>query len=381
MVIEHVAHKLAVGQQVTVSGSNTFSGLLDADINATHTIIAIKEANVDASDAAEVTGADFYTVDLQALPTTDTKNGGGGNVHIDAVAGMQAETNSRSLAWAMLDVLRNSTYAAGIADRFIDFDSFAFYNDVWLRRQEFFDYYIDRKRGWIEVINAMAKVGRAAITSSRGRFSLVRDEQKTVLTAAFSPRNIVKDTFAVTYQMIKPGDVDGSEVEYTDERAYKMSRIIGTYEDTEGVETTPLNPQVFKAEGVVQEFHAHRLARYLSAAVRYRRIHVSIRTEYEGFIPNLFDHVSVTHPMPGWGQAGDLIEYVETGPADAPYVRCAEPLNWDHGPNQTPGDLGIFEDGVDPMWTARGDGAIVAAHNDVFRRHTYEGGVEGADEP
>ena len=145
----------------------------------------------------------------------------------------------------------------------------------------------------------------------------VRDEPRTLPVAMFSPRNIVKGSFKIDFVM--PGDdtADSVKVEFFNQKTWKQDEIIASLPDSAGEQ--PASVSLF---GCTDKNHAIREGMYMAAANRYRRRIVSFRTELEGMIPTYGDLIAISHDMPRWGEAGDILAY------NAPVLSLSEPVTF-----------------------------------------------------
>jgi predicted phage tail protein len=101
-----------------------------------------------------------------------------------------------------------------------------------------------------------------------------------------------------------PGDdtADSVKVEFFNEKTWKQDEIIASLPDSAGEQ--PASVSLF---GCTDKNQAIREGMYMAAANRYRRRIVSFRTELEGMIPTYGDLIAISHDMPRWGEAGDIL--------------------------------------------------------------------------
>jgi predicted phage tail protein len=79
-----------------------------------------------------------------------------------------------------------------------------------------------------------------------------------------------------------------------------------------------------KLPGVTSRAQAWREGMYMAAANRYRRRQVAFTSEMEGFIPALGDLIAISHDVPSWGQAGEIVAWDATSKT----ATTSEPLDW-----------------------------------------------------
>jgi len=223
---------------------------------------------------------------------------------------------TRSIAWAIADVLK-ANYGAKLNDSRIDILALVALNQLWQTRQDNFDGVFDQKLTVWDALTRIARCGRAIPILQGGITRIIRDEQKSLPVALFSPRNIAKGSFKIDYVM--PGDdtADAVTVEFFNAKTWKTDEITASLPDSNAEQ--PAKVSLF---GCTNEAHALREGMYMAAANRYRRRMVSFRTELEGMIPTYGDLIALAHDMPSWGQAGDIILF------DAPMLKLSEPLDF-----------------------------------------------------
>ena len=168
----------------------------------------------------------------------------------------------------------------------------------------------------------MARCGRAVAFLQGGTLRFVRDESKTLPVALFSPRNIIKDSFKIDYVMPGEDTADSVTVEFFNEKIWKPDEITASLSDSNADQ-----PATVSLFGCSNKEHALREGLYMAAANRYRRRLLSFKTELEGLIPTYGDLIAVSHDMPRWGQAGDIVSY------DPPYLELSEPVKFSDGDN------------------------------------------------
>lgn len=224
---------------------------------------------------------------------------------------------THSIAWAMADILKAS-YGAKLADIRIDLSALVALDTIWTARGDTFNGVFDRKLTVWDALTQVSRCGRAIPFLQGGLVRFVRDEPRTLPVAMFSPRNIVKGSFKIDFVM--PGDdtADSVKVEFFNQRTWKQDEIIASLPDSAAEQ-----PATVSLFGCTDKDQAIREGLYMAAANRYRRRIVSFRTELEGMIPTYGDLIAISHDMPCWGEAGDIIAY------DAPILTLSEPVTFE----------------------------------------------------
>jgi predicted phage tail protein len=138
----------------------------------------------------------------------------------------------------------------------------------------------------------------------------------------FTMRNIVKNTFKLSYLLPNEETADAVDVEYWDNGSFQQKVVRSALPDS--TETVVVKRQLF---GCSSRAQAYREGMYMAAANRYRRRMVSLQTEMEGFIPTVGDLIAIQHDMPQWGQAGEVVNYN----AGTNTLTLSEPANFPAG--------------------------------------------------
>ena len=151
-------------------------------------------------------------------------------------------------------------------------------------------------------MSKVARCGRALPILQSGMIRIIRDDKKTIPTAMFTPRNILKDSFSIEYIMPSEDTADSVKVQYFSSKYWKYDDVITKLEDSS--EENPANVDLF---GCTDKAQAEREGYYMCACNRYRRKYITFSTELEGLIPTYGDLISITHDLCEWGQGGEVI--------------------------------------------------------------------------
>lgn len=237
--------------------------------------------------------------------------------------GWSAPTETRSIAWALADVLRNSVYGYGQLDNRIDLQSLYQLNEVWTARGDEFNGVFDKRVTVWQALTTIARAGRARPLLRGNVVTFVRDAEVTLPTALFNMRNIQKGSFSIDYSMVTEDAADGVKLEYFDARTWSMESVqvpVPGVSDPENVSTGSLI-------GVTSRQQALREAAYAAADLAYRRTTIRFTTEMEGYLPTFGDLIAVSHDVPNWGVSADVAEADLSTPS-APVLRITEPVQW-----------------------------------------------------
>lgn len=221
-----------------------------------------------------------------------------------------AAVRTRSIAWALADICRAS-YGAGLADSRYDIDglyaleqTLAARNAVYGPTGDWCDVVFDNAVTVWEALVTVARLGRAMPVIQGGVVRFVRDQSQSLYTAMFTPRNIVKGSFAIEYVMPSDETADAVTVEYWDAEALRPREVTASLAGS-----SVAKPAKVKLAGCTSQAHAWREGMYMAAANRYRRKAIKFQTELEGHIPMVGDLIVVAHDMPAWGVGGEIVDY------------------------------------------------------------------------
>jgi sulfur carrier protein ThiS len=238
----------------------------------------------------------------------------------DDVTGWSADYQpTSSIAWACLDILK-APYGSELEDHRIDLKAFHALDQIWSARGDTFSGVFDAKLTVWDALTQVARCGRAVPFLQGGIVRCVRDAEKTLPVALFSPRNIVKNSLSIDYIMPGEDTADSITVKYFNHKTWKPDEITVALL---GSQTN--KPATVALFGSTDKDHAIREGLYMAAANRYRRRIVSFQTELEGLIPTYGDLIALNHDMPQWGQSGEIISY------DHPVLTLSEPVDFTDG--------------------------------------------------
>lgn len=207
----------------------------------------------------------------------------------------------RSIAWAIADILK-AQYGGRLPDARIHLMELEQLDKVWENRGDYFDGIFDSATTIWEAVSKVARCGRALPILQSGMVRIIRDEPKTIPTAMFTPRNIIKDSFSIEYIMPSEDTADSVKVQYFSNKYWKYDDVITKLSDS--TEENPANVDLF---GCTDKDHAEREGYYMCACNRYRRKYITFQTELEGLIPTYGDLISIVHDMCEWGQGGEVL--------------------------------------------------------------------------
>ena len=223
-------------------------------------------------------------------------------------------TATRNPAWALAYIARQR-----LPDSRINLAALKALADTCVARGDNFDGVFDSQSTAWEALTNVGRVCRAAPFLQGGRLQVYRDAAEPLPVAMFSPRNMLRNSFKLTYKMPSEDMADSVDVEYFDAgnwgwRSVRATLPLGTAD----------KPVKLKLYGVTSRSHAWREGMYMAACNRYRRRFCTFQTEMEGFIPSLGDCIAIAHDMPKWGQFAEAVAW----DADTQLLTVSEPLTW-----------------------------------------------------
>lgn len=211
---------------------------------------------------------------------------------------------TRSIAWALADALKDTTYGAGLADARIDLAALYDLDQVWTGRSDSFDGRFDNALTLWEALTQIAQAGRAKPYLQGGIVHFARDAAQPFPVALYSMRNIVRGSFNIDYILPSEDTADAVDVSYLDEDTWTQQTVPAYLSGSS--QSKPASVSLF---GVTDRAQAYREGMYQAAANRYRRRIIKFSTEMEGFIPSFGDLIAISHDVPGWGRFAEAVAW------------------------------------------------------------------------
>lgn len=233
-----------------------------------------------------------------------------------------AATATKSIAWALADACKNTTYGGKLPDSRIDLAGLLALDAIWAARGDEFNGRFDNALSFWEAITKIAGAGRAKPFMQGGIVRVMRDAAVTVPVAMFGVRNIVRGSFNIEYILPSDETADAVDVAYFDAAFWAPRRVRAKLPDSSAAK--PVKVDLF---GVTDRNQAFREGMYQAASNRYRRRLIKFSTEMEGFIPSPGDLIIVQHDMPAWGQFAEVVGWN----AGTLTLTLSEPMTFDTG--------------------------------------------------
>lgn len=202
-----------------------------------------------------------------------------------------AEVPTRSWAAAICHVCK-CKWGGQITDANIDLDTLWAIDERLQQKNQFYDSYVDGANLVWNLICEMCQ-SQCVIPRLIGPIlSFVEDGPDRPPSFALTPRNIVRDSFSVTYVTWSDETPDDVNVEYLDAAyGFQQRDVTATLPESESRE--PANLSIL---GITDRAHAHRVAVAYAAHNRWQRVIVECQVEALGRIINRGDVCTVAHP-------------------------------------------------------------------------------------
>jgi hypothetical protein len=234
-----------------------------------------------------------------------------------------APTATRSIAWALADICKNTDYGMGLDDSLIDLDALLALDTIWTARGDYFDGIFDQTITAWEALQKVARVGRAITVLVGGRVTFVRDGEKTIRSAIFNPSNIAPGSLTIQYAFRQDSEPDGIELTYISPSTWTEETVTVALP---GLVGDPVRPEKVDLFGCTNLDQATREATYLARRMAYMRKTITWQTEMDGRLLMVGDMVAIAHDVPSWSQSGEVIGFTDNG-ATCDYL-TSQALDW-----------------------------------------------------
>lgn len=193
-------------------------------------------------------------------------------------------------------------FGVGLDDSEIDIDGIKAWAAWCDARRLSFNYVLDRKISAAEVLDTIARAGRAAKTQQTGKLGVVWNAENLPEVATFGPFNIKAGSFQVAYT--NESTVDEIVVSFVDAtRNWTLNevRVAVPGKATSG------NPLQLDLDGCTDLDMAGREANLIAASQVWHRRRVTFETDIEGFVATKGDVIRLTHDLTVWGYSGRMM--------------------------------------------------------------------------
>lgn len=218
------------------------------------------------------------------------------------------ETPTRSWAAAVAHVCK-CEWGGRVSDANIDLDALWTIDEKLQARGWQYDAYIDGAYLVWPLLVEMCQ-SQCVIPRFVGPvLSFVMDAADRPPVFALTPRNIVRNSFSVTYATWSDETPDDVTVEYLDaDYGYQQRDVTATLPESESREPSGLN-----ILGITSREHAHKVAVAYAAHNRWQRVIVECQVEALGRVINRGDVCTVAHPRFRNTAAGAVASWDEGG--------------------------------------------------------------------
>ncbi len=192
-------------------------------------------------------------------------------------------------------------YGAGLSEAQIDIESIIAWGEWCKTKKLSFNYVLDRKMGAAEVLQMIARAGRASPSWQSGKLGVIWDAENLPVVAMFGPFNIKAGTFKVDY--INEGTVDEIIGNFVNEKTWQMDEVRVRVPGA----TSSNNPLQLDFDGFTNVDGVGREVNLLAASQIWHRRRVTWETDIEGWVANRGDVVQISHDLTVWGYSGRLM--------------------------------------------------------------------------
>jgi len=169
------------------------------------------------------------------------------------------------------------------------------------------NFVFDRKYTVAQMLELIARTGRATPTWQKGVLGAVFDEEDLPITQVFGMSNIVADSFGVQYLTENLADeiivkFVNKDIDYQpDEVSVAVPNVL-----------QPASPATVEIAGITNPTQAGREANLIAARQFYHRRRVTFETDIEGLVCGRGDVISLSHDLTSWGASGRLVSATTT---------------------------------------------------------------------
>ena len=221
--------------------------------------------------------------------------------------GWSAPMVSNSIPFAIADMLMSPQYGAGLNEDEIDLTAL-YAIDTHLPEHYTFNAIFDQS---ITLWEALKRAARCAKTEPFIQGGKVRFQQDDFAhypppTTLFTPHNIIKNSFQISYRLDDFETPSTLSLEYINPDKNWISDTV-TLEAAQHYQR-PLHMRL-QLFGCTNQEHAKDEAQNLLNKTLHRRRVVLFETELDGLLPVFGDTIAISHPLPSWGVSGVIEHY------------------------------------------------------------------------
>lgn len=246
---------------------------------------------------------------------------------------------TRSFAAAMSQVVK-AKWGGQLVDRQIDLDGLWRIGEELEAKGWHYDFWLDGSYVVWSLVTEMCEAYRVVPRAAGNVLSFVQDKGGRPVKHVFTPYDIVRGTFSVSWTTHSDTTPDDVLVSYLDETVgYVQRDVRAKLPESESRKTAS-----HEYMGVVNRDHAHKAGLFKAACNRWRRLGCEFETEGVGRNLNLGDVVSITHPrfrnaangqLTGWDESSLILQLdrdVQPAEDATPYLSLCRPDGSPWGP-------------------------------------------------
>lgn len=211
-------------------------------------------------------------------------------------------------ARGLRDTSGRRIFGVGLQDSEIDIEGIKAWAAWCDAKRLTFNYVLDRKVSSAEVLDMIARAGRAAKTQQTGKLGVVWSADGLPEVATFGPFNIKAGSFQVAYT--NESTVDEIIVNFVDSsRNWTLNEVRVAVPGS----ATASNPLQLDLDGCTDADMAGREANLIAASQLWHRRRVTFETDIEGFVATKGDVIRLTHDLTVWGYSGRMLPGSHSG--------------------------------------------------------------------
>ena len=192
-------------------------------------------------------------------------------------------------------------FGAGISDADIDFDAIEEWWEYCDTNNLTFNGVLTTRKNAKDVLEEIARAGRGSPNHTLGKLAVIWEEPTQPVVAVFTPDNILKDSFEISY--INQKVPDKIICEFIDRsQDYAQNQVEADMPTVSNI-VDIANVQLW---GTVFEDEAQRTCNLLVSRNLYNKRLITFRTDAEGLIVSRGDVISISHDMTQWGYSGRI---------------------------------------------------------------------------
>lgn len=215
-----------------------------------------------------------------------------------------APIQTNSPIWAWYDMATNKKYGAGLETSRISLSNLEDIYDSINGKGIECNVRFDTATSADEALQQIATAMRCKSYNRSGLKLLARDEEKASISAFFNMNNIIEGSISIEWRNKSINNPQWYKITYFDQVTNKKETVECVLAGT--IINTDILPEELELRTITSREKAWQEGMYFCAQNAYRREQIKFSTTMEGFIPTLFDKVSVSHPVINSYQSGKV---------------------------------------------------------------------------